>query len=433
MERMKQITERQREILDGVDDGKLTADQKTEFDELQVEYDALDETRRPGRRTEPNSFDMNSPMYSGGDSKSSQSVHTTAARASTTGRTYQEMFGSPKLGSSAFSSFNDYVSAVQSGRHHDGLQPAMLASNEGSGSQGGFLVPEEFSAELLDSALESEIVRPRADVRPMTTDVKKIAGLHHSDASGGSLYGAFTAKWKAEAETGDVETAAVRKIELNARKLFIYTKSSNELLRDGENFERQLSGAMIGSASWHMDDAFLNGTGGNQPSGVLSDPAIIEISKETGQASTTILYANLTKMFARIHPASVSNAVWVCSSTCIPQLLELTVSIGTGGALIPAMSESNGVFRILTLPVIFTEKMQTLGTSGDILLADFSQYVIGMRREVTMDSSMHAGFATDETAFRTIVRCDGQGKWSAAYTPANGDTTSWCVKLATRA
>ena len=55
-----------------------------------------------------------------------------------------------------------------------------------------------------------------------------------------------------------------------------------------------------------------------------------------------------------------------------------------------------------------------------------------MRKEMTLDSSMHVGFATDETAFRAIVRSDGQGKWDAAYTPKNGSTQSWAVTLASR-
>jgi HK97 family phage major capsid protein len=43
-------------------------------------------------------------------------------------------------------------------------------------SGGGFAVPEEFAAWLLDSSLESEIVRPRATVWPMKSDTIKVPG-----------------------------------------------------------------------------------------------------------------------------------------------------------------------------------------------------------------------------------------------------------------
>ena len=39
-------------------------------------------------------------------------------------------------------------------------------------------------------------------------------------------------------------------------------------------------------------------------------------------------------------------------------------------------------WKILTRPVIFTEKTEKLGDLGDILLADLSQYVVGLRSEM---------------------------------------------------
>ena len=181
-----------------------------------------------------------------------------------------------------------------------------------------------------------------------------------------------------------------------------------------------------------MDYAFLRGTGAGQPRGVLNDPALVTVAKETGQAATTLVYENLTKMFARLHASSVSRSVWVASPTTIPQLLGLSIAVGTGGSFISAMSESNGEFRILSRPILFTEKLPTLGTVGDIILCDFSQYTIGMRRGFIVDRSQHVGFQTDEMAWRGILRVDGQGRWKSAFTPRNGDTQSWCVACATR-
>jgi HK97 family phage major capsid protein len=215
--------------------------------------------------------------------------------------------------------------------------------------------------------------------------------------------------------------------------LFIYSLTSNELLADGEDFESQMTGALIQAMGWHLDDSYLNGSGSNQPLGVLNDPALVVVAKETNQAASTLTYTNIVKMFARMHPASAMNSVWVCNQATIPQLMEMSVTIGTAGSHVPVMHETDVGFTLLTRPVVFTEKVPTLGSEGDISLIDFSQYVVGIRREMTLDSSMHVGFSTDETAFRAIVRSDGQGKWAAAYTPKNGDSQSWCVTLAARA
>jgi len=102
--------------------------------------------------------------------------------------------------------------------------------------------------------------------------------------------------------------------------------------------------------------------------------------------------------------------------------LSLSLPIVTGGVHIPVMSESNGTFRLLTRPIVFTEKVPGLGTVGDIGLYDFSQYVVGMRAEFQLAKSQHAGFANDKSYYRGIIRVDGQPKLSAPITPFSGDT-----------
>ncbi len=97
------------------------------------------------------------------------------------------------------------------------------------------------------------------------------------------------------------------------------------------------------------------------------------------------------------------------------------------------MTETDGQFKILTRPVIFTEKTETLGSAGDIMLCDFSQYVVGLRQGLRFDQSIHPGFTTDEIYARLIERHDGQPLWDKALTLEDGSTTvSPFVKLAAR-
>ena len=157
------------------------------------------------------------------------------------------------------------------------------------------------------------------------------------------------------------------------------------------------------------------------------------MSKEGSQTAATVNYTNLTKMFARMHPASMPNSVWVANPTTIPQLLALTVVVSSGGSHIPVLTESNGQFRILTRPVIFTEKVPVLGTKGDIGLYDFSGYVVGLRQDFSIDKSAHVGFTRDTTYYRGLLRADGQPKLASAITPKHGDSLSPFVVLETRA
>jgi HK97 family phage major capsid protein len=84
--------------------------------------------------------------------------------------------------------------------------------------------------------------------------------------------------------------------------------------------------------------------------------------------------------------------------------------------------------------VIATEYNATLGTVGDIMLVDLSQYTIVDKGGVQMATSLHVAFDTDEMRFRITYRVDGKPMWHSALTPFKGSATkSPFVTLATRA
>ena len=97
------------------------------------------------------------------------------------------------------------------------------------------------------------------------------------------------------------------------------------------------------------------------------------------------------------------------------------------------MNESHGSFSLYGLPVELTAKLPVLGDAGDIILADVSQYAVGMGRGIAIAMSTEHKFQNDQTCWRVIWRGDGQGSWRAPFTPRNVSTLSWCVPLAERA
>ena len=322
-----------------------------------------------------------------------------------------------------------FFQALFSGRFHPGLTKRAMSENVPS--DGGFLVPGEYAKEIHNVALENELVMPLATVQPMISSDIKIPAMEIGDHSS-NLYGGFTASYTAEAGTMSEANPKTRQMLLTAKKLTGFLRFSNELMDDVPNGEQQILNICGKGLAWYRDRSFLKGTGAGQPLGILNGPCLIAISQEPGQGST-IIYENLTNMMARLHPACFPNSVWVCHQSTIPQLLTLSVAVGTGGSHIPVMTESNGKFSMLTRPVIFTEKTEVLGSQGDILLADMSQYVVGLRSEMRIDLSQHVYFTSDEGAARLIERHDGQPLWGEALTLEDGSTTvSPFVTLETR-
>ncbi len=345
------------------------------------------------------------------------------------GAEYRKIFPGAPLSRDGWNNFGEFVGAVHAGQ----ADVRLRALVSGIPSDGGFLVPTEYSSELFNVSLETEVVRPRARIFPMASGSRKIPataiGSHASH-----LFGGLVATWSAESSTLPENSPKFRSMTLNASKLTCYATTSNEWLDDGLNAEEIISSTFSSGLSWHLDRAFLTGDGAGKPLGILNASCLVTVAKEGGQAADTIVYANLAKMSARLHPASWSNSVWVVHPSTIPQLMQLSVTVGSGGSHVPVLRDTQGAFSLLGRPVVVTEKLETLGDVGDILFADFSQYGIGMRRELRLDSSAGPRFQQDEVSWRMISRVDGQPLWNEALTPQSGsDTLGPFVTLAERA
>ena len=317
----------------------------------------------------------------------------------------------------------------------NGVPKILNDMSESIGGDGGFLVPEEFRAELLRLALESAVVRPLARVIPLASASARFpAILDTSHAS--TVFGGVSASWVAEAASlSTVTQPTFAQVLLQARKLTGYTIASNELLADSAiSLEALIMALFADALAYFEDDAFIAGTGAGQPLGVLNAAALVTVAKETGQAATTIIYENLVKMYSRALPQSLGRGVWYAHPDTFPQLAQLALNVGTGGSAVWISNIAGGPpATIFGRPVIFTEKAETLGTAGDITFADFSFYLIGDRQAMQMAASPHVNFTTDEMVWRFVQRVDGRPWLMSALTPRNGtNTLSAFVNLATR-
>jgi HK97 family phage major capsid protein len=88
---------------------------------------------------------------------------------------------------------------------------------------------------------------------------------------------------------------------------------------------------------------------------------------------------------------------------------------------------------LLGKPINIIEQCETVGTVGDIMLANLGEYVMIDKGGLKSDVSMHVRFLNDEQTFRWTYRVDGQPAWNSALTPYKGSNTlSPFVTLAAR-
>ncbi len=312
---------------------------------------------------------------------------------------------------------------------------------EGDDEQGGYLVPTEFMATLLEKQQEDSIIRSRSTFIPMQTNSISIPYVAESSRTA-SLFGGIIIYRPGEGVQKTASKPKFGKLTLTLKKLVGLVDVTDELLEDSPISIAPLINRMFGLAiNFTEEEDFLNGTGVGQALGILPAPCLVTVVKEGAQAAVTIVAANITKMFSRLHPPSYGNAIWMANMGCFPQLAALNMAVGTGGTILwqPANGLAGKPYNTLMgLPLYLTEHCQALGTVGDIVLADWSQYLIGGKAGAGIQtaSSMHLYFDYDKTVFRFVLRYDGQPWWRTTLTPKHGGATATLspfVALATRA
>ena len=330
--------------------------------------------------------------------------------------------------------YNDVIKAAREGgesetlRKWDAVAKTTGYMEEGDLSQGGHLVPTQVSASIMERTLETSIVRGRATPQPMGSNRLEIPADVDSDHST-NYFGGVVIYRPGELGSKTPTNPVFGKIALHLHKVVGLCYVSDELLEDSVvALEPYLTRKFGQAIAFVEDDDFLNGNGVNQALGMFNaaNPSLITVTAETGQGASTIVFENITKMWARLYPAGQANAVWVANIETFPQLATMGIAVGAGG--IPVWMPAGGVSgrpfeTLMGKPLIYTEKMQAIGTAGDIGLADMGQYYIGERGGLQIASSIHIKFDYDETAFRFVLRYDGQPSWLTTLTPRRGSAT----------
>lgn len=333
-----------------------------------------------------------------------------------------------KKKAAAFDHFGEFIKAVAmdaKGRFTDPrLKFATKDMAEGAMATGGALVPPEFMQELLKYDGQSNIVRPRARVLPMAGRSLSMPAIDHgvhAVAGKSNFYGGILTYWIEEAGVKTIEDITFDKIELVLHKLCGYTRVSDELMEDSNPTIAAVISVLFGDAiEWKEDYAYLQGNGVGQPLGVVGAPGTFT---QVRVAANNFGYVDAVNMLTHFLP--VKGGVWVMSQSVMPELFTM-VDPGNNYIWHPHFGGAGAAERapgtLLGYPVLFTEKTPTLGTTGDVLLCDFSQYLIGDGSTTTLESSIHERFRYDQTSFRLVKRVDGQEWCKAPVLLADGAT-----------
>jgi len=334
--------------------------------------------------------------------------------------------------------FADYVQFVRNGRPPERLAKwANYAAKqstymgEGIDAYGGFLVPPQHVAQVLQRAWEQAPILDLCQRVPMQSNIVEIPCIVETARTTGSRYGGLRLYKLADENTQISESRVqVGKVRLTLHDLGGLVPVSENLLQDSPiSIPELLSSLMEQEIAFTLSDWLINGTGAGEGLGILNANCTVSVTRASG--GNNVDYADILNMWSRLWPGGRRRAVWLINTDVLPDLYKMSLTVGTSGGqavYLPgggagAQASPNGT--LLGRPIYDIEQCQTAGTSGDIILADFSQMLLGQKagEGVKFDTSAHLWFDRRLTAFRWTLRADCQPWWLSAITPANGSNT----------
>lgn len=308
--------------------------------------------------------------------------------------------------------------------------------NETLGADGGYLVAPQFIAQLLERTYDNDLLS-RTMLFPMTSNKLAIPCVDETSRVDGSRFGGVLAVWDGEVTAGTMSKAQFAQIDLLPDGLTAFLKATDDMLNDtGGSLEAFANRVVPQELTFKIGDAIVRGDGVRKPRGILNSPALVTVAAETGQPAATIMHENIVKMWSRMFGPCRANAVWLINQDVEPALN--TMTLGTAGSQLASYLPQGGLnaapyATLMGRPIIPVEFCSTLGTVGDIILADLGSYATGTIGGIMSAVSMHVSFLTSEQVFRFRMRIAGQSWWKSALTPYQGtNTLSPFVALATR-
>lgn len=310
---------------------------------------------------------------------------------------------------------------------------ASRGMNEASDPDGGFLIQPEFMEPMLDNIIATGQIAALCTRLSTSAPSVMLPRLKENSRVAGSRNGGVRAYWTGEGNSIPPSKPQFERVNVSVDKLAVLVPITEELSQDATflgGWINTLGGAEM---SFMLDDAILRGTGNGMPLGVLNSSALVTAAAEAGQPAGSITANNIYSMMKRVPPRNKGKAQWTGNQELYDQLLALKDD-SDRNIFLQGQNISNAVQnRLLGYNYTELEQNSAPGGVGDLMFADWSQYLLIDRGGVQVDTSMHFYFDTAENAIRLLLRVGGCPLPSGPMVPYKGTLSlSPFVALAAR-
>lgn len=289
------------------------------------------------------------------------------------------------------------------------------------GDKGGFLIPETVLTAL---GLDISLVSPLASkVRrlPVPTPSGKAPVRNYRTVPGGAGASAsasgVTSQSRKEGAAYTKETMLFESINYDTSDFASgYVKVTREEMRAVAMIESLLRGAIAEDVSNREEWAILQGSGTNEPKGVLNWDGKVEVTEDT---DNTFAAADSDEMVSRLLEVGITNVAWAYHPGVYTQLAPFTrenVAVaGNRAQKISTVLHGYEHFK--------TQHLPNVGTDGYIVLGDWQKYVIFEWEGLYINFSEHRYADEGKVAWFFGKNIDGKPILPTKVTLADGTFT----------
>ena len=277
------------------------------------------------------------------------------------------------------------------------LPSVVNALEEGTDSEGGYLVPDEYERTLVEALEEENVFRQMAKVIRTSSGDRKIPVV----ATKG------TASWIDEEGAYTESDDSFGQVSIGAYKVGTMIKVSEELLNDSvfdlESYIAKEFARRIGAKE---EEAFFTGDGSGKPLGVLAATGGAETGV-TAASSTAVTADELMDLFYSLKSPYRKKAVWVLNDSTIKAVRKLKDS--TGQYLWQPSLVAGTPDTLLGRPVKTSAYMPVIAAGAKtIVFGDFSYYWIADRQGRSFKRLNELYAANGQVGFLGSQRVDGK-------------------------
>ena len=267
---------------------------------------------------------------------------------------------------------------------------------EGVDTAGGYLVPEEYDKRLIDGLTEENIMRTLGTT--ITT-----SGEHKINIAGAKP----AASWIEEGGALVFEDASFDQIILDAHKLHVAIKVTDELLYDNAfNLESYILTQFSKALANAEENAFLNGDGVGKPLGIFAENGggQVAITTNTQSSITADEIINLVHSLKRPYR---KNAKFIMNDQTIALIRKLKDN--NGAYLWQPSLQAGEPDRLFGYPVYTSAYVPTVAAGKPVIaFGDFSYYNIGDRGVRSFDQLRELFAGNGMVGFLAKERVDGK-------------------------